>query len=528
MLVLSISACGGKQNGKPSVTPAPIKNSKVKSISPSGEIKSGEILFSWNAIKTASHYELGIESDALGWKKYSVTTLKANCSKAKKTCTYKPKLDFKQGDHFKWWVKAQVAGKWSDYGESKKVFIKVEPKPPADKSIAKLLAPKSGEIYFGAFSRFSGTEDDVTKAKINKFDSLAKKPTAWSYFSNNWNDHSNVPVIKYPKANIHKISESGKTPFVRILPWVRLRQISGLSPTTRQSAGKDLIGICHISSKKGKVNHLINQNEWASHKSHGDKKGPCNTAFSMQNIISGKWDKELKAWAKDAKADRDAHGKPIPLLVTFTIEMNGYWFPWSGIYNGGANKTGYGDPNLADGPERYRDAYRHIIDLFKKEGVKHITWFFVPDTMDPDEDWVSFLKEDWNAQKNYYPGDDYIDWIGTNLYGAAAKDYNWTTFSNDWSKKSKAIKAISSNKPLALLEFGVIENHPNGTKSDWLNNAFDTIEGSDYPFQAISYWHDDWTGTGNGMIIDSLPKSLATFQNRIKRAKYKSKLRFSQ
>ena len=33
-------------------------------------------------------------------------------------------------------------------------------------------------------------------------------------------------------------------------------------------------------------------------------------------------------------------------------------------------------PNFPDGPERFRDAYRHIIDLFRKEGVKNITWCF--------------------------------------------------------------------------------------------------------------------------------------------------------
>ncbi len=529
LLTLSISACGGDEKSSPSI--AIKSNNKVESISPIGKVSHGAIPFSWKVIKGASHYELSIDSNKVGLKEIKVTSKKANCDNSKKTCTYTPSIAFKQGDNFKWRVRSKVGNKWSDYGDKQSVSIKKVATPRTNKTAVKLLAPINNEVYFGVFSDFGGTEDQVTKDKIEKFDSLVQKPTAWSYFSNNWKGWKNsksVPEIKYPKANIHTIAKTGKIPFVRILPWVRARQIDDLTKATRESAGKDLLGICHIIDNIGNVNHLISQSEWSEHKSHGDKKGSCNSAFSMQNIISGKWDKELKQWAKEAKADRDEKGKLIPLLVTFTIEMNGYWFPWSGIYNGGAIKNKYGDPNLADGPERYRDAYRHIIDLFRKEGVKHITWFFVPDTMDPNEDWVSFLTESWNAQKNYYPGDDYIDWIGTNLYGAAAQDYNWTFFSDDWIKKYPAIQAITSNKPLALMEFGVIEDHPDGRKSAWLNNAFETIIGADYPFQAISYWHDDWSGTGNGMKVDTSPESLVTFRENIKNIKFKSTLRFSQ
>ena len=408
--------------------------------------------------------------------------------------------------------------------------LEPEPEPEPENKKVKLLPPESGKIYFGAFTSFSGTEDEVTSKKIKDFDTLAGKPIAWSYFSNNWFEYKSndpVPTIEYPKENIHIINKLGKTPFIRILPWVRPRQIGNLSQTTRQSAGVDLIGICHKSSTKGDINHLIKKSEWESHRQHGDWKGHCNNAFTMQKIISGVWDKDLRQWARDSKADRDSDGNIIPLLASFTIEMNGYWFPWSGIYNGGAVKDKYGDPKLADGPERYRDAYRHIIDIFKEEKADHITWFFIPDTLDPNEDWVSFLTESWNEQKNYYPGDDYIDWIGTNLYGAADKDYEWTSFSDDLAIKASAIKKITSNKPIALMEFGVIENHPKGNKSAWLNDAFNTILNGDYlNFKAVSYWHDDLDGGTSGMKIDSSPESLATFKRLIKNPRFSSSLRF--
>lgn len=393
----------------------------------------------------------------------------------------------------------------------------------------KLLPPPSGKIYFGAFTDFGEPEDEITSSKIRAFDTLTQKPIAWSYFSNNWSNQR-TPKISYPKQDIHTVHNLGKTPFIRLLPWVNIEQVSPVQATARNAAGTDLTSVCHVGATHTNT-QLIHKNELSNHLSNhtGDYQGPCRNSFSMQSIIDGNWDNQLKQWAREANNDRDSNGKVIPLLVTFTIEMNGYWFPWSGIYNGGAIKNQYGDPTLADGPERFRDAYRHIIDLFKAEGTDHITWFFVPDTMDPNEDWVNFLREDWNSQKNYYPGDDYIDWIGTNLYGAAAADYDWSLFSSDWSIKHQAIKAISSTKPLALLEFGVIEDHPLGNKSAWFNDAFNTITNGDYlPFQAISYWNDDLSSGTAGMKIDSSTESLTTFRRLINDSQFISNLRFGQ
>ena len=526
LLALLLSACGGEQDSPSSGEKI---DYEVNQISPSGEVSQGSILFSWDEVIKATDYELDINFESPVVKDINAIVDQMSCNSSKR-CSFTPDFEFKEGDHFKWQIRSKVAGSWSSFSERKTVTIKKKPISPIDIKSGKLLPPENGKIYFGAFADFGGTEDKVTTDKINQFDNLSGKPTAWSYFSNNWYEYQGydrVPTIKYPKENINTIHNLGKTPFVRILPWTRPKQISGLSDLTRRSSGIDLMGICHSTNDKGYINHLISHSEWDEHQQHGDWKGHCDDAFSMQSIISGRWDKELKQWARDAKSHRDSKGNIIPLLVTFTIEMNGYWFPWSGIYNGGAKKDGYGDKDLADGPERYRDAYRHIIKLFKKEKVTNITWFFIPDTLDPNETWVKFLTEPWNDQKNYYPGDDYIDWIGTNLYGAAAKDYTWTNFSDDLAIKSAKIKEITSKKPIALMEFGVIEDHPNGTKSEWLEDAFDTLLNGDYlNFKAISYWHDDLGSGTAGMKIDSSSESLETFKRLIKNPRFQSSLQF--
>ena len=62
----------------------------------------------------------------------------------------------------------------------------------------KLVPPKDGQIYFGAFPGFAD-EDQVlasesgNQSKINHLDAIAGKPAMWSYFSNNW-----LSEIRYP------------------------------------------------------------------------------------------------------------------------------------------------------------------------------------------------------------------------------------------------------------------------------------------------------------------------------------------
>jgi beta-mannanase len=152
----------------------------------------------------------------------------------------------------------------------------------------------------------------------------------------------------------------------------------------------------------------------------------------------------LKAWARAAK------NCGTNLLVEFGTEVNGNWFSWNGSHNGGGVLNGYGDPNYPDGPEIFRDAYRHIIDLFKQQGVNNITWFFHFDVSGSPDEW-------WNEAWYYYPGDNYIDWIGVSTYGPQKKTDSYKKPKDLLEQAYKKLQSVSSNKPYAILEFGVTE-----------------------------------------------------------------------
>lgn len=336
------------------------------------------------------------------------------------------------------------------------------------KSSVKLLPPDDDKIYFGAFPDFGGSEDRVSTKKIKDFEALVDKKITWAYFSQNW-----FNGIKYPKEAIHAIRKAGSVPFVRLMP----------RSTDEQDGAEEI--------------------------------------FTLQKIIDGEFDEYLKKWARDAKEDN------IPLLVDFAVEANGDWFGYSGIFNGADVTDGYGDPNYPDGPERFRDAYRHIIDIFKKEGANRITWFY-------HFNYASEPNEEWNKAKYYYPGDDYIDWIGFSLYGAQTVDEEWDElkFSTQLKKHIKNYAELNSTKPVALLEFGVTDNHPGGSKSDWFKDAFKTILNNPYiKFSAISIWHENWKnedGTMSTLRVDSSKKSLETFKKLISNERFLSVAKFKE
>ena len=350
-------------------------------------------------------------------------------------------------------------------GSNRSTVVKVSKKPDINIS-RKLVIPKDGEIYFGAYADFGHSEHNVTQKKIKDFENLALKKLAWVCISNNWSDG-----IIYPKAEIDIIQKSACTPLVRMMP--------------------------------RSDNNQLNQKE--------------DSNFTMQKIIDGKFDKALTKWAEDAKKD------DIPLLLDFAPEMTGFWFQWSGKYSGAGILDGYGDRSYPDGPERYRDAYRHIIDIFRKVGVKHVTWFFHPDIQ-------RLPNVEWNSAKYYYPGDDYIDWIGLSIYGVQRVDDPWIYFSQALKKQYMLVDEITDKKPIAVLEFAVTDYHASGSKSAWLEDTFASVLHNPYfDFKAINYWHEDWINPGGKkttLRIDSSTESLETFKKLVSDKHFISKTRF--
>ncbi len=334
-----------------------------------------------------------------------------------------------------------------------------------------LLEPGGDRVYHAANPDFGGGESGVSGERIRGFEKLAGRRIAWAYFSNNW-----FGGVNFPARDIDAIYRSGHVPFVRLMARSSFRDYA---PDRR---------------------------------------------YSMQSIVDGDWDgprpgsQGLRSWCRQAAA----LGRP--LLAEFGTEVNGAWFPWNGRWNGGRRRDGYGDPDLADGPERFRDAYRHIVSLCRAEGADNITWFF-----HVDADGQPAAR--WNRAAAYYPGADYVDWIGVSFYGSLLSRYDTEQLRAGLGRSLPALRRLAADgdKPIALLEFGTREERSRpGRKARWIARAGRDLRRRFPEIDAVSWWNEDYREAGEGvrLRIDSSPSALRAYRRTFDSRRYGQAPRF--
>ncbi len=259
-----------------------------------------------------------------------------------------------------------------------------------------ILPPETG-CFFGAMPGWGTNEDSAFTTKLDSFAQLVGKSVAFSPFSIFWGEYVDGDNFDWIAHNLNEISRYGAIPMVRLMPWGEPYWESSFQPR-----------------------------------------------YSLQRIIDGDFDQFLTQIADIIRQ----FGKPV--FITFAMEMNGNWFPWSGVFQGADSTTGYGDPDKPDGPERYVDAFRHVVEIFRQTGATNAIWYFQPNDH-------SYPETSWNSIENYYPGDDCVEWIGFSLYGAQTQDESWVWFDDIMTPIYQELTEDFPNKPLMLAEFGVME-----------------------------------------------------------------------
>ncbi len=230
---------------------------------------------------------------------------------------------------------------------------------------------------------------------------------------------------------------------------------------------------------------------------HVDEK--MNKTYTLEKIFLWDFDKEFILWADEVKKEK------IPILIDFAVEANWNWFSYS------------------HKPDLFKKAYRHIIDIFRNRWVKNVTWFF-------HVNMISYPDEKWNKPKQYYPWDEYIDWIWVSLYWAQSVKDDVQDFEEALKYYSKDILEISKNKPIALLEFWIPDFWENYSKVDWLENTFKVILNNKYlNFQLINYWHEKWEDedTFADLRINSSIESQNIFNKYLNYNIFTNKLNFT-
>lgn len=175
-----------------------------------------------------------------------------------------------------------------------------------------------------------------------------------------------------------------------------------------------------------------------------------------KNAANGEYDRVIKkycAWAKSTN-------RPIYLRIGY--EFDG--------------------PHNELEPGEYVKAYRHIVDLIRKKGVDNIAFVWHSYASKPYKD---YSLSDW------YPGDDYVDWVAISVFGHAYNGTDFGPYSDDVLKFAKQHK-----KPVMIAESNPIHGIDNTNTEvwdQWFVNFFTFIYQKN--IKAISFINENWPRT---------------------------------
>jgi len=160
-----------------------------------------------------------------------------------------------------------------------------------------------------------------------------------------------------------------------------------------------------------------------------------NPDYSYDRILSGFWDDYFKTFAQSVKN----YGGPV-ILIPFE-EANGDWYPWSATKNG----------NTVD---KYLRAFRYIYGFFQNVTNVKIAW---------DINQESAPNTPENSLSAYYPGNEYVDYVGTNGFNF---DSPWQSFDQIFNRALTYLNTLS--KPVYIFSMACAQGPK---KSAWIQDA---------------------------------------------------------
>jgi hypothetical protein len=205
----------------------------------------------------------------------------------------------------------------------------------------------------------------------------------------------------------------------------------------------------------------------------------------LQDVADGKYDWFLDDWIKGVQEFKD------PIFIRLSQEMDGDWYPYSEGYKKDPKRNTAGD---------YVKYWRYVVDRFRKAGVKNVTWVWcVNGDRSGGKDWP-----------DYYPGDEYVDWLAIDLYSSRQPKQVVSEFLGLYGKTGKPIMIPEGATGAEQSKW----NTQFKGEAAWTKELFDVIEATPQ-IKALCWfqWSKEWN-------IEREPGQLAEYQKRIKSPRY--------
>ena len=208
--------------------------------------------------------------------------------------------------------------------------------------------------------------------------------------------------------------------------------------------------------------------------------GVTQSTFSLASITNGTCDSFIVTWATAAKS----WGHPFFLRLAH--EMNGNWYPWGSGVNG--NTSG-----------QYLQMWRHVHDIFTSVGATNVTWV-----------WCVNFVDGLPAIGQFYPGDNYVDWISLDGY---CRKPSTSDYSSLAANTMIQLANIAPGKPIMVAETGCNQLVPD--KSQWFRNALTNYLPMVQPRIKAWVYFNSTNSDGNDWRITSPASATSGYQQGI-------------
>ncbi|HET6243041.1 MAG: hypothetical protein H0V01_09415 [Bacteroidetes bacterium] len=177
---------------------------------------------------------------------------------------------------------------------------------------------------------------------------------------------------------------------------------------------------------------------------------------NLYSIVEGHFDYLFHEWA-----DRIKQADGI-VILRILHEFNGNWYPWCISKN---------DFNT----QLYIKAFRHIREIFNNKGVTNVKFIWCPNSM-------SIPQESWNNMMDAYPGDEYVDFVGLDIYNGAGEKGTpiWRSFRKEAIEHYYLLNTLLPHKQLFICEVASREREPNESgimedKAEWIKQMAEAL-----------------------------------------------------
>jgi Glycosyl hydrolase family 26 len=147
-------------------------------------------------------------------------------------------------------------------------------------------------------------------------------------------------------------------------------------------------------------------------------------------------------------------------------------------------------------PTQFIAAWRHIHDVFARQGVRNVVWVWITTGYVPHADTIAAL----------YPGDRYVDWIGYDPYNFFNCHHSpWQSFGQTVQPFYQWLtgRHLGAGKPVMLAEFGSAGNPENPEmEAEWYRGVVPVLRGMPR-LKALIMWNSSTAGCDLQLSADS-------------------------